>query len=204
MNREELKALGLTDEQIEAVMRSHGQTVNSLKEKADKADGLESQIEDYKQQLADRDTQLEELGEKVKDNEELTAKIDELKQQNETTKTEYEEKLQQQAFDHKLETALAGAKVKNTKAVKALLDMDMVKLDGDTLKGLDSQLKGLKESDPYLFEEEKEPNPSPQIVAPGNPAGGQITTKSVAEMTYQELADLKNNDPAKFAELTKK
>ncbi|MED4080107.1 phage scaffolding protein [Halalkalibacterium halodurans] len=171
MNREFLKELGLEDETIDKIMKEHGKSVNSIKEKADKADGLENQIEDYKQQLADRDTQLEELGEKVKDNEELTAKIDELKQQNETTKTEYEEKLQQQAFDHKLETALAGAKVKNTKAVKALLDMDMIKLDGDTLKGLDDQLSKLKESDDYLFESETD-SQTPQIVTPGNPNGG--------------------------------
>lgn len=202
MNREELKALGLTDEQIDKVMASHGKVVNSIKEKADKVDGLESQIEDYKKQISDRDTQLEELGEKAKGNEELTAQINELKQQNETTKSEYEEKLQQQAFDHKLESTLSGAKVKNVTAVKALLDIDSIKLDGDKLLGLDDQLNNLKEKESYLFEQEEKPN-SPTIVAPGNPNGGQPTTKSIAEMSYQELADLKANNPAQFAELTK-
>lgn len=202
MNREELKELGLTDEQIDKVMASHGKVVNSIKEKADKVDGLESQIEDYKKQIADRDTQLEELGEKAKGNEELTAQINELKQQNETTKSEYEEKLQQQAFDHKLESTLSGAKVKNVTAVKALLDIDSIKLDGDKLLGLDDQLNNLKEKESYLFEQEEKPN-SPTIVAPGNPNGGQPTTKSIAEMSYQELADLKANNPAQFAELTK-
>lgn len=171
MTREELKALGLTDEQIDKVMASHGKTLNEVKEKADKVDGLESQIEDYKGQLAERDEQLEDLGKKAKDNEELTAEIEQLKEANEITKTEYEGKLQQQAFDHKLETTLGSAKAKNTKAIKALLDMDTIKLDGDILKGLDTQLEGLKESDPYLFEEEKDPN-SPKIVTPGNPDGG--------------------------------
>ncbi|GAE32439.1 hypothetical protein [Halalkalibacter hemicellulosilyticus] len=36
MNREELKALGLTDEQIDKVMASHGKTLNDVKAKADK------------------------------------------------------------------------------------------------------------------------------------------------------------------------
>lgn len=171
MNREFLKGLGLDDEAVDKVMAEHGKTLNSVKEKADKVDGLESQIEDYKTQLADRDTQLQELGEKAKGNEELTAQIEELKQQNESAKEEYEAKLQQQTFDHKLDTALASAKVKNTKAVKALLDMDMVKLDGDTLKGLDDQLGKLKESDEYLFETETD-SQTPQIVTPGNPNGG--------------------------------
>ncbi|MBW4827642.1 MAG: phage scaffolding protein [Clostridiaceae bacterium] len=171
MTREELKVLGLTDEQIDRVMVSHGKALNEVKEKADKVDGFESQIEDYKGQLAERDEQLEDLAKKVKDNEELTAEIEQLKETNKTTKTEYEDKLQKQAFEHKLETTLSGAKVKNVKAIKALLDMDTIKLDGDALLGLDDQLKGLKESDPYLFEEEKDPN-SPQIVNPGNPDGG--------------------------------
>jgi len=46
MTREELKALGLTDEQIDKIMASHGKALNEVKEKADRVDGLESQIED--------------------------------------------------------------------------------------------------------------------------------------------------------------
>lgn len=175
MNREFLKALGLDDAAIDKVMAEHGKTLNDTKEKADKADSLESQIADYKQQLVDRDTQLQELGEKAKGNEDLTAQINDLKEQNEATKTDYEGKLSAQAFDHKLENTLSGAKVKNSRALKALLDMDTIKLDGDTLKGLDDQLSKLKESDSYLFEPEKEPDTdpnSPTFVTPGNPQGG--------------------------------
>lgn len=203
MNREELKALGLTDEQIDKVMASHGKVVNDYKDKASKVEGLESQINDYKEQLKDRDKQLKDLGEKVKGNEELTAEIDRLKQENKDTQTEYETKLQQQAFDHTLENSLNGAKVKNTKAVKALLNMETIKLDGETLKGLDDQLNGLKESDPYLFEQEEQQQTPPTIVNPGNPNGGSNTPKNIAEMTYQELADLKANNPAQFEQLTK-
>lgn len=201
MNREELKELGLSDDQIDKVMAGHGKVVNGIKDKADKVDGLEVQIEDYKQQIEQRDQQLNDLFEKAKGNEELTAEIDRLKEDNTNTKNEYEEKLRKQAFEHKLESTLSDAKVKNIKAVKALLDLDTIKLDGDKLLGLDDQLNGLKESESYLFEQETKPN-SPQFVAPGNPNGG-ITTKSIAEMNYQELADLKANNPAKFAELTK-
>ena len=200
MNREFLKGLGLEDDAIDKVMAEHGKSLNSVKEKADKVDGLESQIEDYKKQIGDRDTQLEEL--KKVDAEGLQAKIDELQQANETTKTEYEEKLQHQAFEHKLDSTLTGAKVKSVKAVKALLDLDSIKLDGDKLLGLDDQLSGLKENESYLFEQEVKPN-SPTIVAGGNPNGGTPTTKSIAEMSYQELSDLKTNNPAQFAELTK-
>lgn len=119
-----------------------------------KFDDVNNQLKDYKSQIADRDKQLQELGEKAKGNEELTKQIDDLKKLNETTTSEYQQKLEKQAFDHALDRALSDAKVKNTKAVKALLDHDTIKLDGDSLKGLEEQLKTIKESDGYLFNEE--------------------------------------------------
>ena len=114
------------------------------------------EIKEYKNQLKERDQQLEDLGEKAKGHEELTKRIEELTAQNEKTKQEYEQKIQQQAFDHALSSALNGAKARNSEAVKALLKTDEIKFDGDKLEGLDEQLKALKESDSYLFEPESE------------------------------------------------
>lgn len=200
MNREFLEGLGLEKETVDKVMKEHGKTLNDTKEKADKVGSLENQIEDYKQQLTERDTQLEEL--KKVDAEGLQAKIEELQQTNETQKTEYENQLEQQAFEHKLESTLSNAKVKNTKAVKALLDTEKIKLDGDKLLNLDDQLESLKESDSYLFEQEESTEPpKPSFTTGQHQTGG--TSKNIAEMTYQELADMKANNPEKFAELTK-
>src|SRR5690625_4961117 len=126
MKREFLKELGLEDEAIDKIMAEHGKTVNETKEKAEKADELKTQLEDYKQQIADRDTQLEEL--KKVDAEGLQAKIDELQQQNETTKTAYEQKLQQQAFDHALDSSLSAAKARNIKSVIDNLALETIKL----------------------------------------------------------------------------
>lgn len=169
MNREFLKEQGLTDEQIESVMKEHGKTINDTKKKADKADTLESQIEDYKNQLEERDNQLEEL--KKVDADGLKAKIDELQTANETQQTEYQNELAKQAKEFAIETALRDVGALNTKAVKALLDTESVKVDGDALLGLDDQLKGLQESDSYLFKQEEKPN-TPTIVTGGNPDGG--------------------------------
>ncbi len=152
MNREFLREQGLTDEQVEAVIQEHGKVVNDTK---GKLDTVTTDRDSLKEQLADRDTQLEEL--KKVDAEGLQAKIDELQQVNETTKTEYEAKLQAQAFEFTLEKALSTAGAKNAKAVKALLDTENIKLDGETLLGLDDQLKALQESDPYLFGEDEPP-----------------------------------------------
>lgn len=168
MNREELKSLGLTDEQIDKVMAAHGQVVNATKQELQT---VTTDRDNLKQQLSDRDTQLTNLKKEVKDNEELTNRITQLEQDNKTTKTDYEEKLKQQAFEHKLESTLSGAKVKNIKAVKALLDLDSIKLDGDKLLGLDDQLNSLKEKESYLFEQETDPG-APYIITGGNPNGG--------------------------------
>jgi len=112
-----------------------------------------------KEQISERDSQLESLKGQVKDNEELTAEIDRLKSENEAATTELQEKLEKQAFDFSLEKALTDSKVRNPKAVKALLDVESIKLDGEKLLGLDDQIKALKESDAYLFEAESSETP---------------------------------------------
>lgn len=202
MKREFLKELGLEDEVINKVMAEHGKSINEVKTKADKVDSLESQINDYKKQLEQRDSQLKELGDKAKGNEELTNEIDRLKQENETTKSDYEQKLQQQAFEHKLESTLASEKVKNVKAVKALLDLASVKLDGDKLLGLDDQLKSLKENESYLFEQEDKPG-NPKIFAGGNPQGGAGTVNPFAKETWNltEQGKLYKENPELFNHL---
>lgn len=167
----------------------------------DKFDQVNEDNKLLKEQIDERDTQLEEL--KKVDAGALQQRIDELQEENQTTATEYQEKLDKQTFDFTLDKALTGAKVRNSKAVKALLDTEKIKLDGETLLNLDDQLEGLKESDPYLFEQEESTTKPPTIVAGGNPRGGGEESKSLSEMSYQELTDIKENNPARFAELTK-
>ena len=46
------------------------------------------------------------------------------------------------------------------KAVLPFIDTEKVTVDGDSLKGLDDQIKAVQQSDSYLFEEGK---PEPKI-----------------------------------------
>lgn len=184
MNREELKELGLSDEQIDKVMTSHGKVVNSTKEELTTVttdrDGL-------KEQLTERDAQLETLS-KV-DAEGLQAEIDRLKGENETTATEYQEKLDKQAFDFNLEKALTGAKVRNPKAVKALLDTEKIKLDGDKLLNLDDQIKALQESDAYLFETEDDPEGNPNFTTGQHQKGDSNEPSNLQEALSQHYSE---------------
>lgn len=106
--------------------------------------------------LKDRDKQLEDL--KKVDPAELQKQIETLQEANKTAKAQHEAELKQIKLDSLLEGRLTQEHVVNSKAVRALLDMTKVSLDGENLVGLDEQLKALKESDKWAF-------------APAGPAG---------------------------------
>ena len=64
------------------------------------------------------------------------------------------EKLQ---FGYILDSALKSAGAKNTKAVKALLNDDGLKLNGESIVGLEEQIKAIKEDNSYLFNDDTQP-----------------------------------------------
>lgn len=205
MKREFLKELGLEDEQINSVMSEYGKSVNDIKDKADKVDGLESQITDYKQQITDRDKQLTDLSDKAKGNEDLQKQIQDLQKANDDVAKDWQDKLNKQQFDFALEKAITGEKARNPKAVKALLDTESIKLDGDNLLGLEDQLKALKESDAYLFGEEEPAGlrgRQPHVSDPSQTGTG-ITKEQFNQMTYDQKTELFMQDQNLFNQLSK-
>lgn len=60
MNREELRALGLTDEQIEKVLESHGKTIKAYKEKLVDYDEIKEEKEKLKNTISELETAAEE------------------------------------------------------------------------------------------------------------------------------------------------
>jgi hypothetical protein len=105
----------------------------------------------YKEQVAERDTQLADLGAKAKDHDTLRVQIAELQAKNKQAAEDYEKQLKEQRFAFAIERAVAKADARNVKAVVALLDASKISLDGENLLGFDEQVAALKESDPYLF-----------------------------------------------------
>jgi len=145
----------------------------------EKFDEVNNSNKDLKNQLKDRDTQLDEL--KKVDAAGLQQKITELQAENKKTTEEFQAKLQQQTFDFALKDALTGAKAKNPKAVEALLDKTGIKLDGEKLLGLEDQLKKLQESDSYLFDVDQQQ---------GQGQGVKFTTGQHQKQTGNEPATL--------------
>lgn len=73
----------------------------------------------------------------------------------EAKKKEIEDKskaeIEKVRLDSKIDLAINNAKAKNVKSVKANLELNKIKLDGDKLLGFDDQIEALKKSDAYLF-----------------------------------------------------
>ena len=114
-------------------------------------DEVNNEKKELKSLLGQRDSQINELQTKFKSNEDLAKELENYKTLNSKAEQEFQTKLQQVKFDYELNQALARANVRNTKAVKALLELDKVKLENDTLVGLDEQLKALQDKETYLF-----------------------------------------------------
>lgn len=154
MKREVLTALGLSDEVVDKIMTEYGKSVTSLKSKQTE---LEEQIATYKQHVSDRDKQLETLKKSAGDSEKLQAQISKLQEDNKKSNEAYEAKIKQMGIDNAVTLALTNAKAKNVKAVRALLNLDGAKMDGDTIIGLSDQIAKLKESDAYMFDGDVKP-----------------------------------------------
>lgn len=174
MNKEQLIAMGLSEEQAAKVIEGYGIMIpkSRLDEKI-------AELNTANDTIKERDKQIKDLGKAAGDNEELKKQITDLTEANKKAADEHAAALQKVHYDTALEKALSGAKAKNIKALTALLDLDKVKLEGEALQGLDEQLTALKESDSYLFEveeqkkDEDEPPTDPTPRRPRFSAGQQ-------------------------------
>ena len=162
MERKFLKDLGLADDVIEKVMAENGKDIEGLKSAGEAS---KTTIADLQKQLGDRDKQLETLKKSSGDNEAFQKQIADLQAANKTAKADYDANLKKVTLGNKIELALLGAKAKNTKAVRALLDESKISLDGENVIGLEDQIKAIQKSDPDFFGDKKPGNPPP-------PAGG--------------------------------
>lgn len=120
---------------------------------------------ELKQQIENRDKQLKELADKVKDNDSLSQEIEALRASNKKDKEDYESRLTAQAQSHAYDKALAGFKPKNVKALSGVIDKSKLvykEQDGEFIvEGLKEQVEALKKTDSYLFEGTT-PTPNPQ------------------------------------------
>jgi DNA repair exonuclease SbcCD ATPase subunit len=149
--KELLKKAGIEEGKLDGVIADINKELPKYFIPKDKYNEVAEAKKKLEADIAERDNQLEQLKNAAGNSEELKAQIEQLQAENQKAAEEWQAKMAQMQLDFAIEKALAAAKAKNAKAVKALLDMEKVKLDGEQLLGLDDQLKELQKSDAYLF-----------------------------------------------------
>lgn len=204
MTRKQLEDLGLTKEQADSVMKINGDDIENAKgTAATEIKNLQTEVDGLKTQVGDRDKQLETLKASAGDNADLKKQIEDLQTENATAKANHESELNQLKIDFAVEKALTGAKAKNIKAVKALLELDDAKLDKDgNVKGLAEQIEKLTSGDDtkFLFEAHKQTKQQQnfkgfQPGASGEQKPGEGEKVDFSKMSYDELTAYMEANP---------
>lgn len=166
MKTEDLKAKGLTDEQITFVMQENGKDLKVLQDENATLKTEKAQLENDKNVITkekeDKERAYNDLQKNTISKEEYDKKIKEIEEASKKAHEDY-------VLDQLLDQALEGAKVLNTEnaraSVKKLLDMEKISIakDQKSLIGIKEQLDGIKKTDGYFFE---------KSVKGHSPAGG--------------------------------
>ena len=168
MKREDLKAMGLTDEQIEKVMAQNGSDIENAKKQYADYEGIKEQLKTANATIKDRDKQIEEL--KKVDPEKLQEEITRLQTENKTQAKAADEKYQALVKETGLKEALTAAGVKDVDyIIYKHGGVDKFNFDKDNkVIGLEETLKPYKENKEmaHLF-------PTGQTITDYTPAGGK-------------------------------
>ena len=162
MKREELTAAGLTDEQVEKVMKLNGDDINREKAKY-------SDYDDIKKQLEKANATIDGM----KDYEEVKAKVIQYQQEAENAKKEAAAKVQQLELQAKIKDFTGNKKFVNDLTRDAINAQLEKALNDDANKGksLDDLLKALTDGKTDIFKNDNAPTPPTVIQMAG--AGAQ-------------------------------
>lgn len=147
MKKEELTALGLTDEQIKGVQKLNGTDIEAAKKS--KTDELQPQIDSLTKQLETATEGLKKFD--GVDVDKLTGEIQKLNQDLADQKNSYEAQIKDRDFKDKLSSSITKAGGRNAKAIAALLDIDKLKASKNQDTDIASALEACKKDNDYLF-----------------------------------------------------
>lgn len=200
MKREDLLKLdGMTETLADAVIDAYKGYVP--KSRFDEVNEAKKQAEAL---ITERDNQISELKKSEGANDELKKQIEQLQAEN----AKNAEALKQTKIDSAIALALKDAGARNIKAVLPFITANELNDDG-TVKGLDEQIKSLKEGEnSFLFNSEKKTDATKlagatPVVGAKNTANGTITKEQFNRMNYKQRVDLKLNQPDVYNEFVK-
>lgn len=202
MKREDLKKLGLTDEQIESIMAEHGKDIETLKAslsaKEQELAAKTTEAEGYKQQIAERDKDIKALKAQAGNSEELNKKLAELQEKYDTDTAALQKKLNEQTLDFATERYFSGIEFASELAKKAAMaefKAKGFKYENGKFVGADEFITELKKTDPAAFKPEKKEENNE---GSNNPNQNQLPFFA-APTNNPSGAGLKNSTPFSFS-----
>lgn len=124
---------------------------------------------------------------------ELQGKITQLSTDLNAKEADYQAKIADMEFNSQLEKTIATFNGKSTKAVKAMLDMDSLKLSKNQADDIKAALEAVKNEHDYLFGKTEE-----KLSLKGlNPAesGDKVTKSDISKMNFDELTAYMEANP---------
>lgn len=199
MKRKDLEDLGLSKEIIDSIMDINGKDIeNAKKSGSSEVASLQAEITGLKEQLNERNSQLDTLKKDAKDNESLVNQIAELQKANKVASDKYANDLNNIKIGYEIDKALTSSNAKNLTAVKALLNMDNVKFDKEgKLSGLQEQIDALVsgEDTSFLFNTGNTYNFKGVTPAQASTEVKPSVDNDLKNMTYEQLCKYVSDNP---------
>lgn len=174
MKTEELKAQGLTQEQINFVMAENGKDIDKIQKK------LDDMTVERDKEKGRADTAEETLkGFDGVDVEKLNKSIADWKKKAEDAEKDYNQKIADRDFDDLLKEAIKSANGLNEKAIMGCLDIPTLKASKNQKSDIESAIKALSEAEDskMLFKAENIVTPHFTSVNKGGNNGSGIKSK---------------------------
>lgn len=146
MKKEDLIAMGLSEEIADKIIKEYGNMVPQAI-----INEITAEVHELKTQLSERDKQLKELAKTNKDNEGLQTQIQTLQETNKKQTEEYEANISKIKLDNIIDLELTKAGVHSVKSARAELELDKLSLKDGVVDGLSGQIETLKKEKEFLF-----------------------------------------------------
>jgi len=197
MTKEQLQALNLTEEQINAIIEDYGKNYVSKAQFNEKNDAYKQ----AKQEIENLTNDISTLSEANKANEALQSQIKELQDAATQREADYNESIKNMKIDTAITKALSKSGAMNETILTGLLDRTKIAIGEDnTITGIQEQIVALKESDPYLFKQDSIKGVVPGDATPKTNDG--ITKEQFNKMSYLDRVQLQETNPDLYSELS--
>lgn len=189
MKKEELMKLeekGMTDELATEIIKMSAEELKGMIPKS-RLDEVINERDNAKKDHADIMKQLVSLQKDAGNVDDLKAQIQKLQDDAKEAEKAHAAEMQTMKINNAVDSALVSAKALNTKAVKALLDLEGAELAEDgTVKGLADQIKTLQAAEDSKFLFGSSTMKGAKVGESGNDDGDKGV--DISKMTYSELA----------------